>query len=199
MDAKGLVIFAHGSGSSRLSPRNRLVASEMHHRKLATLLFDLLTPEEASSKWERSLVFDIPFLTSRLVAATRWAQQQGDVRDLGIGLYGSSTGAAAALSAAAEIPEIRAVVSRGGRTDLADDALSQVKAATLLIVGELDYPVIQWNEESLKKLAGIKDITLVFGASHLFSEPGTLEQVAEFAAAWFECYIPNTKLEEARK
>lgn len=186
----GLVIFAHGSGSSRFSPRNRMVADEMHQRGLATLLFDLLTLEEAVSPQERALVFNIPLLTGRLISATRWAQQDEKVRGLGIGLFGASTGAAAALAAAAEIPEVRAVVSRGGRTDLAGSAISKVKVPTLLIVGELDLPVVELNEQSFHELKGIKDLAVVSGASHLFAEPGTLERVADLAASWFEFYLP---------
>lgn len=190
-DVLGLVIFAHGSGSSRFSPRNRMVADEMHQRGLATLLFDLLTLEEAGSPQERALVFNIPLLTLRLISATCWAQREASLHGLGIGLFGASTGAAAALAAAAEMPEIRAVVSRGGRTDLAGDAASQVKVPTLLIVGELDLPVIELNKQSFQQLGGIKDLTIVNGASHLFSEPGTLERVAELAASWFEFYLPD--------
>lgn len=192
--AKGLVIFAHGSGSSRLSPRNRLVAGEMHRKKLATLLFDLLTPEEAVSEARTGVLrFNIPFLTERLVAATRWAQEDESVRNLGIGYFGASTGAAAALAAAAQIPEVQAVVSRGGRTDLAGDALNRVKASTLLIVGALDHPVVQWNEKSLERLQGVKELLLVSGATHLFAEPNALEQVAESAVAWFESHLTNIK------
>lgn len=191
VDALGLVIFAHGSGSSRFSPRNRMVADEMHHQGLATLLFDLLTLEEAVSREERALVFNIPLLTLRLISATCWAQREERVRGLGIGLFGSSTGAAAALAAAAEMPEVRAVVSRGGRTDLAGEAVSKVDAATLLIVGELDLPVIELNKQSFHQLGGIKDLAIVKGASHLFAEPGTLERVAELAASWFKLYLPT--------
>lgn len=188
--AQGLVIFAHGSGSSRRSPRNRLVAEEMHHRKLATLLFDLLTPAEATSESRTgALRFNIPLLTDRLVAAIRWARNDKKTRDLGIGLFGASTGAAAALCAAARIPEIQALVSRGGRTDLAGIHTSRVEAPTLLIVGELDEPVLKWNEESLALLPGIKHLTRVRDATHLFEEPGALEEVAALAASWFEHYL----------
>ena len=188
--AHGLVIFAHGSGSSRLSPRNRLVADEMHRQQLATLLFDLLTPEEAVSEARTGeLRFNIPFLTERLAATIRWAQQDREVQNLGMGLFGASTGAAAALVAAASFPDIQAVVSRGGRTDLAGAAITQVKAPTLLIVGELDTPVMQWNEESLARLPGIKHLARVSDATHLFAEPGALEEVSSIAASWFSHYL----------
>lgn len=193
--AIGLVIFAHGSGSSRFSPRNRMVAAKLHERKLATLLFDLLTHEEASSDVTGARRFDIPLLTQRLVAVTRWAQQEESTGDLEIGYFGASTGAAAALSAAARIPEIRAVVSRGGRTDLAGDAISRVEAPTLLVVGELDYPVIGWNEESFRRLECVKSIARVTGATHLFQEENALEQVAELAASWFERHLPKAQQE----
>jgi dienelactone hydrolase len=192
--AEGLVIFAHGSGSSRLSPRNRLVAGEMHRKGLATLLFDLLTPKEAASEARTgALRFNIPFLTERLVGATDWAQQEQELKDLTIGYFGASTGAAAALAAAAAIPQIQAVVSRGGRSDLAGEMVKRVEAPTLLIVGELDQPVIQWNEKTMEQLPGIKHLSLIDGASHLFEEPDTLEKVAELAASWFKLYLrkPN--------
>jgi dienelactone hydrolase len=192
--AAGLVIFAHGSGSSRLSPRNRMVANQMHHQGLATLLFDLLTASEAVSE-ERTgeLRFNIPFLTDRLVAAIRWAQKDKNLKNLGIGLFGASTGAAAALCAAARIPEIQAVVSRGGRTDLAGKNSHHVLAPTLLIVGKNDPPVMKWNEETLHRLPGIKHLAHIPDASHLFEEPGTLEEVATTAAAWFEHYLTSNE------
>jgi putative phosphoribosyl transferase len=190
--AQGLVIFAHGSGSSRRSPRNRLVAEVMHHRRLATLLFDLLTPAEAASEARTgALRFNIPMLTERLVAATRWAREDKKTRSLGIGLFGASTGAAAALCAAARISEVQALVSRGGRTDLAEGDINRVTAPTLLIVGELDEPVLKWNEESFELLPGIKHLARVNGATHLFEEPGTLEEVAALAASWFEHYLTS--------
>ena len=196
--ARGLVVFAHGSGSSRLSPRNRLVAGEMHHKRLATLLFDLLTPEEAIAEARTgALRFNIPLLTERLVAATRWAQKEESVANLGIGYFGASTGAAAALAAAAKLPEVQAIVSRGGRTDLAGDALDRVKAPALLIVGALDHPVILWNEQSLARLQGVKQLSLIPGATHLFAEPDALEQVAGMAASWFERYLTPIKKEES--
>lgn len=188
--ATGLVIFAHGSGSSRLSPRNRMVAAQMNHEGLATLLFDLLTASEAVSE-ERTgeLRFNIPFLTDRLVAAVRWAQLDKNLKSLGIGLFGASTGAAAALCAAARIPEIQAVVSRGGRTDLSGNKAHHVLAPTLLIVGENDRPVMKWNEETLHRLPGIKHLAHIADATHLFEEPGALEEVATTAAAWFKHYL----------
>jgi len=189
-NASGLVVFAHGSGSSRLSPRNRMVADEMHRHGLATLLFDLLTPREASEEAATGeLRFNIPFLADRLVAATRWVQKEGNLKNFGIGYFGSSTGAAAALSAAADIPEVQAVVSRGGRTDLAGDAVNRVQCPTLLIVGQLDLPVIRWNEATFEHLSTIKHLAIIDGATHLFEEPGTLEHVAELAASWFEAYL----------
>ena len=188
--AVGLVIFAHGSGSSRMSSRNRLVAGELNHKGLATLLFDLLTPEEAEAEAETGVLrFDIPFLTSRLVAATRWAQADACLGNLGIGYFGSSTGAAAALVAAADIPEVQAVVSRGGRTDLAMGAIHRVKAPTLLIVGALDQQVLRLNEETYEALTSLKRLARVEGATHLFEESGALEQVAELASAWFELHL----------
>lgn len=192
--AEGLVIFAHGSGSSRLSVRNRFVADQMHHEHLATLLFDLLTPQEAREEATTgALRFNIPFLKERLIAATRWAMEQESVNDLQPGYFGSSTGAAAALVAAAEIPEIKAVVSRGGRTDLAGAATRHVKAATLLLVGELDDPVIQWNEQTLDLLPGVKQLSIIPGATHLFSEPEALEEVARLAAGWFSLHLSHSQ------
>lgn len=194
--ARGLVIFAHGSGSSRLSPRNRMVANEMNHHQLATLLFDLLTASEAVAE-ERTgeLRFNIPFLTDRLVAAIRWAQLDRNLKNFSIGLFGASTGAAAALCAAARVPEIQAVVSRGGRTDLSGNRVHYVLAPTLLIVGEKDTPVMKWNEETLHHLPGIKHLARIADASHLFEEPGALEEVAATAASWFEHYLTGTENE----
>lgn len=184
--ATALVIFAHGSGSSRGSIRNRLVAWEMHRRGLATLLFDLLTPREVEADAAGAFLrFEIPLLTERLEAATRWAQGEDSVSQLPIGYFGASTGAAAALAAAAELPEIRAVVSRGGRTDLAGDRVADIKAATLLIVGDRDFPVLRWNQETFRQMTCHKRLAPVKGASHLFTEPGALETVAELAGCWF--------------
>jgi dienelactone hydrolase len=184
-DVRGLVIFAHGSGSGRRSPRNCWVAEQLNERRLATLLFDLLTPAEATAdELGGELRFDVPFLTERLVAATAWARQQPSLEPLGIGYFGSSTGAAAALAAAA-YGGIQAVVSRGGRTDLANYSASGVRAATLLIVGSLDQPVLEWNRETLELLECEKRLVLVEGATHLFPEPGALGLVADLAADWF--------------
>ena len=183
----GVVLFAHGSGSSRFSPRNRYVANVLQQRQIGTLLFDLLTSEEermdSATAWLR---FDIPMLAERMVGATEWLEEYLGTRKLPFGYFGASTGAAAALVAAAEVPEkVTAVVSRGGRPDLAGDALEQVKAPTLLLVGGLDGVVVGMNEEALERLTCEKKLQIVPGASHLFEESGTLETVAEAAAAWF--------------
>jgi putative phosphoribosyl transferase len=185
--AAGLVIFAHGSGSSRLSPRNVQVAAALNAAGLATLLFDLLTGDEAA---DRRNVFDVRLLADRLVAATRWAQQDSELRALPAGYFGASTGAAAALCAAADLgPDIKAVVSRGGRPDLAAERLGEVSAATLLIVGGSDWGVIELNEQALAALRRPKALVRVPGATHLFPEPGALEQVAARAARWFAGHL----------
>jgi len=179
----GLVVFAHGSGSSRLSPRNIQVAAALTGAGLGTLLFDLLTDPEAA---DRGNVFDIPLLAHRLVAATEWAQQDAGLHTLPLGYFGASTGAAAALCAAADMGNgIRAVVSRGGRADLAEPRLGDVTAPTLLIVGSADRTVLELNEEALAALPCTKELVVVPGATHLFEEPGALEQVAAHAARWF--------------
>ena len=186
-DARALVVFVHGSGSSRLSPRNRAVAAALNDRGIATLLFDLLTPAE---KADRANVFDIPLLATRLAGAVAWLDGQPLVARLPLGLFGASTGAAAALVAAANLPDrIGAVVSRGGRPDLAGDALRRVQAPTLLIVGGADAGVIELNEQAMTRLAGPKTLTIVPNASHLFPEPGALESVIDHAARWFERYL----------
>jgi len=178
----GVVLFAHGSGSSRLSPRNNYVARALRHAGLATLLMDLLTEEEDRVYATR---FDIELLTRRLVAATRWLGKQPQANRLAVGYFGASTGAAAALNAAAELGSaIGAVVSRGGRPDLAE-SLDQVRAPTLLIVGGLDTEVIELNRQAYAQLRCDKQLAIVPGATHLFEEPGTLEQVADLAARWF--------------
>jgi putative phosphoribosyl transferase len=189
--ASGVVLFAHGSGSSRLSPRNRYVAGVLHAAGLATLLFDLLTPDEEEIDLRtRHLRFDIPLLADRLVRTTDWLVQDEDVGHLPLGYFGASTGAAAALLAAAERPDrVAAVVSRGGRPDLAIPALAKVRAATLLIVGGLDHPVIEMNREALTHLRAPKRMEIVEGATHLFEEPGTLERVALLAGNWFTEYL----------
>lgn len=185
--AKGLVIFAHGSGSSRLSPRNTYVAKALNRRRLATLQFDLLTEIEAM---DRANVFDIPLLGRRVVATVRWALQDKSTAPLPIGLFGASTGAAAALAAAAELPEdIRAIVSRGGRPDLAGPVLDRVRAPTLLIVGGFDEVVIGLNQQALQALSCEKKLVIVPGATHLFEEPGTLDHVIVAASDWFATHF----------
>jgi putative phosphoribosyl transferase len=185
--AKALVLFAHGSGSSRRSPRNQFVARRLNDASLATLLFDLLTPdEEAVDLHTRKHRFNINLLAERLLYATKWAHEQAQTRHLRVSYFGSSTGAAAALMAAAELPgEIEAVVSRGGRPDLAGNALPKVKAPTLLIVGGEDHVVIGMNEEARDQMRCEVKIDIVPGATHLFEEPGALEQVSDVAADWF--------------
>jgi dienelactone hydrolase len=185
--AVALVLFAHGSGSSRHSPRNQFVARRLNDAGLATLLFDLLTPEEeAVDLYTREHRFNIGLLAERLLYATRWAAQQDQTRNLRVSYFGSSTGAAAALIAASELPDaICAVVSRGGRPDLAGDALPKVKAPTLLIVGGEDHVVIGMNEEARAQMRCEVKIDIVPGATHLFEEPGALERVADLAADWF--------------
>ncbi|WP_224363603.1 dienelactone hydrolase family protein [Hyalangium versicolor] len=185
--ALGVVLFAHGSGSSRFSPRNRHVASVLQQAGLATLLMDLLTPEEEEAeRWTRHLRFDIELLAQRLIGAKQWLMEEPEVQEFPIGLFGSSTGAAAALVAAAREPEgIAAVVSRGGRPDLAGPLLPHVHAPTLLIVGGDDFPVIPLNREALDALRTDKRLELIPGATHLFEEPGALDQVARLAGSWF--------------
>jgi len=189
--AGGIVLFAHGSGSSRFSPRNRAVAQALRAAGLATLLIDLLTPdEEAVDLRTRHLRFDIALLAERLVGATDWLTHTPATRELRIGYFGASTGAAAALVAAAERPAgIGAVVSRGGRPDLAGAALAHVRAPTLLIVGGNDTPVITMNEEALAQLRVEKQLLIIPGATHLFEERGALEQVARLAGRWFQRYL----------
>lgn len=186
--ATGLVLFAHGSGSSRLSPRNRFVAEVLNEGGLATLLFDLLTPEEERiDAVTRELRFDITLLAARLTGAIDWAAIHEATRHLKIGLFGASTGAAAALIAAARRPElVRAVVSRGGRPDLADHALPLVQCPVLLIVGGEDHAVLHLNESARRRMRAKARIELVPGASHLFEEPGTLEKAARLACLWFK-------------
>lgn len=191
--AAGLVIFAHGSGSSRHSSRNRFVARELNAGGLATLLMDLLTEEEERVDLHtRHLRFDIPLLAERLVRAAEWANSEHELTNLKIGYFGASTGGGAALVAAADRPQsIGAVVSRGGRPDLAGAALPRVTAPTLLIVGGEDHSVIQMNEEAMRGLRCEKRIEIIPGATHLFEEPGTLERVSELARAWFQrCLAP---------
>jgi putative phosphoribosyl transferase len=186
--ALGLVLFAHGSGSSRHSPRNNYVAGVLRAASVGTLLMDLLTPEEDRDYSRR---FDIGLLTQRLLEAARWVQSQPATRDLPLGFFGASTGAAAALEAAAALDTTRAVVSRGGRPDLASEqALLNVTAPTLLLVGGYDDGVIDLNQLAFDQLHCKKEMTIVPGATHLFEEPGTLEAVAMRAAGWFAKYLP---------
>ncbi|HYH11368.1 MAG TPA: alpha/beta family hydrolase [Thermomicrobiales bacterium] len=189
--AEGVVAFAHGSGSSRLSPRNQQVAHELHEAGFATLLFDLLNQDEAAvDDRTREYRFDIPRLGARLVAATDWLRAEETTRSLPIGYFGASTGAAAALVAAAERQdEVGAVVSRGGRPDLAGAALSLVTAPVLLIVGGLDAPLIGVNETAQDRLRGSSELVIVEGATHLFKEPGTIDEVTRHAIAWFDRHL----------
>jgi putative phosphoribosyl transferase len=190
--ATGLVVFAHGSGSSRFSPRNRHVASILREAALATLLFDLLTAaEEVEDQRTRRLRFDIALLAHRLTGVTDWITARPDLKHLRIGYFGASTGAAAALIAAAERPDaVGAVVSRGGRPDLAGEALASVRAPTLLIVGGADLPVIDLNRKAMRGMSGPVQLEIVPGATHLFEEPGTLDTAARLARDWFARYLP---------
>lgn len=189
-DAAGIIVFAHGSGSSRFSPRNHEVAAALQRAGFGTLLFDLLTEsEEVVDRRTRQHRFDIPLLGERLIAATDWLGSQVATHDLDIGYFGASTGAAAALIAAAERPGVRAVVSRGGRPDLAGEALDRVQSPTLLIVGELDVQVIDMNSDAQRHLQGPSELLIVPGATHLFEEPGAMEQVTLHAEAWFRQYL----------
>lgn len=182
----GIVIFSHGSGSSRHSPRNQQVAKALNEAHFATLLLDLLTEaEDEGEKHGGMLRFDIDLLSERLLAAALWCEKNAQLKALPIGLFGASTGAACALRLAAEHAQIKSVVSRGGRGDLAGEALAQVRCPVLLIVGGDDHVVIDLNRRALSQLAGPKRLDIVPGATHLFEEPGTLEAVAEKAVAWF--------------
>jgi dienelactone hydrolase len=190
--ATGIVLFAHGSGSSRLSPRNRRVAEALQRVGLATLLFDLLTTtEEVADQATGHLRFNISLLSERLIGATEWAASEATTRSLNVGYFGASTGAAAALVAAALRPQlVHAVVSRGGRPDLAGDYLKAVKAPTLLIVGGEDHAVLEMNRTALNSMTvAAKQLRVVPGAGHLFTEPGTLERVSELAQEWFSQYL----------
>jgi putative phosphoribosyl transferase len=184
-------VFAHGSGSSRFSSRNRAVAEFLESNGFATLLLDLLTrAEEAVDVYTREYRFDIERLGRRVVLATDWAQRRDDLRTLQIGCFGASTGAAAALIAAAERPDaVRAVVSRGGRPDLANGALARVRAPTLLLVGGDDEPVIEMNRDAMRQMTALVELQIISGATHLFEEPGTLERVMQLAAAWFRRHL----------
>ncbi|MDW7746418.1 dienelactone hydrolase family protein [Halomonas sp.] len=183
----GIVVFAHGSGSSRFSVRNRRVARHLAEQGLATLLFDLLTPDESLiDERTRALRFDISLIGARMSGAVAWVAESPETREWGIGLFGASTGAAAALIAAAEQPAlVQAVVSRGGRPDLAGEALPRVKAPTLMLVGGRDTQVIELNEQAMAHMSCPRELLIVPGATHLFEEPGTLEKVEAHAARWF--------------
>jgi pimeloyl-ACP methyl ester carboxylesterase len=187
--AGSLVVFAHGSGSSRLSPRNVAVASRLHRDGVGTLLFDLLTDAEAL---DRRLVFDIDLLADRLEAAVRRLASEPGLGTIPRGLFGASTGAAAAIVASSRLPEVTAIVSRGGRPDLAGEALERVTAPTLLIVGGADLHVLELNREAQRKLRCVTRLEVVPGATHLFEEPGALERVAELAATWFAEHARRT-------
>lgn len=189
--AKGLILFAHGSGSSRLSPRNQSVARVLNKAGFGTLLFDLLTrEEEEEDNLTREYRFDINLLANRLVTVTDWILTTPETKGLIIGYFGASTGAAAALLAAAQRPQhIKAIVSRGGRPDLAEGHLESVQAPTLLIVGGRDYAVIELNEEAFQQLSCLKEILIIPGATHLFEEPGKLEEAAKAATQWFKKHL----------
>jgi dienelactone hydrolase len=189
--AKGVVLFAHGSGSSRFSPRNKYVAKIFNAQKIATLLFDLLTDVEDQEDIETGAFrFNIPLLAERLIGATEWLRKDPQTKNCPFGYFGASTGAAAALIAAAKLPnEIATVVSRGGRPDLAADYLPRVAAPTLLLVGGLDTEVIELNRQAMEQMSAEKKLVIVPGATHLFEEPGKLEEVAKIATNWFLDYL----------
>ncbi|MDE3235219.1 MAG: dienelactone hydrolase family protein [Bacteroidota bacterium] len=184
--AKAIVIFSHGTGSSRLSPRNQKVAQQLHQHHFGTLLLDLLSEKEDANYANR---FNIELLTRRLAGATEWLEEQKAAKECSIGYFGASTGAASALRAASYMPQVKAVVSRGGRPDLAEAYLSDVECPTLLIVGSLDVDVLQLNETAFEKLNCEKKIKIIEGATHLFEEKGMLDKVAELATSWFEKYL----------
>jgi putative phosphoribosyl transferase len=187
---RGVVVFAHGTGSGRLSPRNQAVAKALRERGLATLLIDLLTPEE---ELDRANVFDVDLLADRLVEATSELRRRGETASLPVGYFGASTGAGAALVAAAELPETAAVVSRGGRPDLAADRLAEVRAPSLLIVGGDDPAVLEMNREALAMMTCERDLAVIPGAGHLFEEAGALEEVARLAGDWFARYMAGKR------
>ena len=185
-ETNAIVVFSHGSGSSRFSKRNRMVANYLNEKKFGTLLFDLLTEEEDQDYYNR---FDIELLTKRLAGAVEWLEKFPAAKECRIGFFGASTGAASALQAAAGLPQIGAVVSRGGRPDLGMKHLARVKAPTLLIIGSLDHEVLEMNREAYKQLSCEKKLEVVEGATHLFEEPGKMEIVSELAGNWFEKYL----------
>jgi len=193
--ARGLVVFAHGSGSGRMSPRNNYVADQLREAGLATLLLDLLTPAEAE---DRRNVFDVELLAGRLLEATAWARDQGRLRGLPVGYFGASTGAGAALLAAARQPETAAVVSRGGRPDLALDALPQVRAPSLLIVGGHDAAVLELNRAAAQRMRAEVELAIIPEAGHLFEEPGALDEVIVLARDWFLVHFAGASDPEAR-
>lgn len=189
-EPRGIVVFAHGSGSSRLSPRNRHVAEALNENDFAALLLDLLTPEEESMDHITGVVrFDIGRLTSRLVKATDWIKGRSEIADLPIGYFGASTGAAAALAASVERPDVKAIVSRGGRPDLGWQVLDQVTAPVLFIVGGNDAQVLELNERAMGRIQSEKSLEVVPGASHLFEEPGALDEVVRLAQDWFARFL----------
>jgi len=191
-DPAGIVVFAHGSGSSRFSPRNQEVAAALQAAGFGTLLFDLLAgPEAAIDERTREYRFDIALLGQRLIAVTDWLAGKPATASLPLGYFGASTGAGAALVAAAKRPAVRAVVSRGGRPDLAAEARSHVAAPVLLIVGSLDAPVITMNESARSRLRGVSELAIVAGATHLFEEPGTLDEVTRLAERWFRRHLAH--------
>jgi putative phosphoribosyl transferase len=191
--ARGIVLFAHGSGSSRHSPRNQFVAHQLQDARLATLLIDLLTAQEEAVDLRTSqLRFDIGLLAERLVGAIDWLQTRPETKELQVGLFGASTGGGAALVTAARRPgQVAAVVSRGGRPDLAGMALPRVRAPTLLLVGGNDVPVIELNQQAMRSMLAEIKLTIIPGATHLFEEPGALEQVAAHARDWFDRFLPR--------
>lgn len=194
---RGIVLFAHGSGSGRYSPRNNFVAGVLRQARIATLLFDLLAEEEDLSYENR---FDIELLTKRLIAATNWVQKQNHLKNLKVGYFGASTGSASALKAAARVgSDIRAIVSRGGRPDLTMDEISRVSSSTLLIVGENDPEVIKLNKQAYDALNTTKKLEIIPGATHLFEEPGTLEKVAQLSSDWFKKYLAHGFKEPFKK
>lgn len=185
-DARGIILFSHGSGSSRHSPRNKVVADYLFQRKFGTLLFDLLTEEEDIIYTNR---FDLPLLTARLVEASKWIQSTPITLDCKIGYFGASTGAATAICAANEMKNVQAIVSRGGRPDLAGDVLKSTVTPTLLIVGSLDPEVFKLNQEAYQSIPGKKKLEIVRGATHLFEEPGTMDIVCDHACRWFDLFF----------